>query len=57
MNSSIIYPKNNFDGYTNLMDKVDGFDGLFHREIVICQHKNYDTPTIKSQLSLIKSKN
>ena len=44
--------KNNFDGYaTNLMDKVDGFDGLFHREIVICQHKNYDTPTIKSQLS------
>ncbi len=44
--------KNNFDGYaTNLMDKVDGFDGLFHREIVICQHKNYDTPTNKSQLS------
>ena len=44
--------KNNFDGYaTNLMDKVDGFDGLFHREIVICQHENYNTPTIKSQLS------
>jgi len=44
--------ENNFDGYaTNLMDKVDGFDGLFHREIAICRSENYDTPTIKTQLS------
>lgn len=41
-----------YHGYaTNLMEKVDNFDGLFPREIVICDSKNYNTPVIISDIT------
>ena len=41
-----------YDGYaTNLMEKVDNFDGLFPREIVICDSEKYNTPVIISEIT------
>ena len=41
--------KKKYDGYaTNLMEKVDNFDGSFPREIAICDNKKYNTPNIIS---------
>lgn len=41
-----------YDGYaTDLMKKVDNFDGLFPREIVICDSEKYNAPVIISEIT------